>query len=86
MPHVDITKDYVRLRQKSPSYFDKSSFRTIDPGERGHLKLVIGCKKGSYDKKKQKCKIGTEVQTVLLRKKDFTKKQLDEAIKKLKKR
>lgn len=86
MPGIDITKNYIRLRQKSPSYFDKSSLRTIDPGKRGHLKLVIGCKVGKYDKKKQRCKRGTEIQTVILKKKDFTKKQLEKEIKKLRKK
>lgn len=38
---------YFRARQEPPSHFQKGSFRTIDPGRKGHMKLVIGRPKGS---------------------------------------
>lgn len=59
---VETTKNYKHTRIKSPSYFDKSSFRTIDPGRTGYTKLRIGCKKGHY--KSGECNIGTEVQSI----------------------
>ena len=40
------TARYKRERIRKPSLFQKSSFRTIDPGRPGHTKLIIGRLKG----------------------------------------
>lgn len=58
---VDKTKNYVRCRQQNPSYFDKDSFRTKELDS--DTKIIIGCKKGKFEK--GKCKIGTEIQSIL---------------------
>jgi hypothetical protein len=44
---TDITKNYIRRRMIDPNKFQKGSFRIIDPGRKGHTKLVIGRLKGS---------------------------------------
>lgn len=62
---VRYTKRYKRIRVRSPSYFDKDSFRTIDPGRPKKTMLIIGCPKGKYDKKRKMCKVGTKVQAIL---------------------
>lgn len=62
---IHLTKNYKRKRVKSPSYFDKRSFRTKDVGRPEHHKIIIGCKKGKYDSKKKRCRIGTEVQAII---------------------
>lgn len=74
---VHITKRYKRIRVKSPSYFDKRSLRTIDPGRRGFLKIIIGCKKGKYNSKTKRCRIGTQAQSFILNKKDFAREGVD---------
>ena len=78
---VDITKDFVRIRQKEPSLFDKKSFRTVDVGKKGFTKVIVACPKRKFDVKKKRCKVGLQVQSILLSRKDFTKKQLKQKIK-----
>lgn len=68
---VEFTKRYKRVRVKSPSYFDKKSLRTKDVGRKGFTKVIVGCKKGKYDSKNKRCRVGTEAQAVLLNRKDF---------------
>ena len=41
-PKVDKTDRYLRFRQKEPSYFDESSFRTIPFGKGKGIKAIIG--------------------------------------------
>lgn len=41
-PKVDKTDRYLRFRQKQPSYFDESSFRTIPFGKNTGIKAIIG--------------------------------------------
>lgn len=41
------TKNYTRIRIEDPKHFKKRSFRIIDPGRKGHTKLIIGRLKGS---------------------------------------
>jgi len=65
----DVTGNYVRFRIRRPSYFDNRSFRTIDPGKKGFMKLIIGCKQGEYHK--GRCNIGTQTQAMLLNRKNF---------------
>lgn len=71
MPKIHVTKRYKRMRIKSPKYFDSKSLRTKDVGRKGFTKIITGCKKGKYDAKKKRCKIGTETQAVLMSRKDF---------------
>jgi len=56
---------YSRTRIASPREFDPRSFRTIDPGRRGHHKLVVACPKGQWDARRGRCKVGMETQAVL---------------------
>lgn len=58
-------KKFKRTTVRDKKYFDKDSFRTIDPGRPKKTMLVIGCPKGKYDKKKNMCKVGTRVQAIL---------------------
>lgn len=50
-PKVDKTDRYLRFRQKEPSYFDESSFRTIPFGKGTGIKAIIGVpmKKNPFD-------------------------------------
>ena len=59
---------YKRKRIKSPTKFDKRSFRIVDVGRPEHHKIIIGCPKGKYDSKKRMCKVGTQVQAILEKK------------------
>src|SRR3990170_1861002 len=43
---VDVTKNYIRIRIKSPSLFQKDSFRTIDISKSRGIKAVIGKLRG----------------------------------------
>jgi hypothetical protein len=40
MPRIDITRDFIRVRQVEPGYF--SEFRTLDVGKEGYSKFVRG--------------------------------------------
>lgn len=60
-----VSSKYVRKRVRPVKFFDKRSFRTVDVGRPGHHKIIIGCQKGKYDKKKKMCKVGTKVQAIL---------------------
>lgn len=53
---------YCRARKASPAKFAKRSLRTT---KRGKVRIVIGCPKGKWDKRKKRCKVGTRVQTIL---------------------
>jgi len=46
MPAVDITENYIRLRQKDPGGFAEGSFRMITLDAAGGIKAVIGKIKG----------------------------------------
>jgi hypothetical protein len=63
----DTTENYNRCRQKNPNYFDKDSFRTKKISK--NKKIIVGCKKGFYDKKRKVCKISTEIQSIITKKK-----------------
>jgi hypothetical protein len=59
---VDVTRNYVRKRQFSPKKCAAGSFRTI---ERGDTKIVVCCPKGEWDKRRQRCRVGTRAQSIL---------------------
>lgn len=59
---------YTHERVQSPRKFARASFRTIDPGRPGHTKLIIGCPKGQWDRKRRRCRVGTQVQAILTEK------------------
>ena len=63
----DTTENYTRCRQKNPNYFDKDSFITKKISK--DKKIIVGCKKGFYDKKRKVCKISTEIQSIITKKK-----------------
>jgi len=45
---VDLTEDYIRIRQHDPDLFDKKSFRTITFSERKGIKAITACPRGQY--------------------------------------
>ena len=61
----DVTKDFIRMRQKSPKSFDPRSFRTIDVGRKGFTKIIVGCPKGKFDVKKKRCRVGLQTQSII---------------------
>jgi hypothetical protein len=61
---VRFTKNYARYRIIDPDKFESRTFRIIDPGRKGHTKLVVG-----KIKKDHKWK----TQAVLISKKDYNK-------------
>ena len=63
MPEVK----YKHEMKESPKKFDPRSFRVIDikPG----VKATIGCPKGKWDDKKNRCKVGTRIQKLMKLKK-----------------
>jgi len=63
MPGIDITENYIRIRQKDRSLFEKGSFRTITLSK--GVKAIIGKPKG---------KKTTTIQSLLFDKKIFTTK------------
>lgn len=56
---------YIHERVRSPKLFDPRSFRVIDPGRKGHTKLIIGCPKGEWDERRKRCRVGTRLQSIL---------------------
>lgn len=54
--------NFIRCQQAPKGDFDKRSFRTII---RGKNRIVIGCPKGKWSAKRNRCKVGTRAQTIL---------------------
>lgn len=63
---IDITENYIRIRQKNPSKFEEDSFRTIVISKSKGIKAVIGRLKG---------KTTTTVQSYLFDKDKFTESE-----------
>ena len=76
MPYGKRAK-FVHKRVESPKKFDKRSFRVVDPGRPGCLKLVTGCPIGKYDPKAKRCKVGMKVQKMILEKACYPKMRGD---------
>jgi hypothetical protein len=57
------TKNFKRMRQANPGDFDKQSFRTKQINKK--TKIIIGCPKGKYNPKNNKCKVSTQIQSIL---------------------
>ena len=57
-----MTKNFKTERVKSPSYFDKRSFRTVEVDDH---RVTVGCKKGFWDDDEKTCTIGTEAQRIM---------------------
>ncbi len=68
---VDITKDYIRIRQKEPRLFEKRSFRTITLGD--GIKAIIGKIRGEKN---------TTLQSYLFPKDQYSEKEAERWIKK----
>lgn len=49
-------------REKPLSHFDRRSIRTV---VRGNTRILIGCPKGSWMPRKQRCKVGTQAHEVI---------------------
>lgn len=69
-PYKDKS-EFDRKRIRSPKEFDPRSFRTKEV-KKG-VKVVIGCPKGKYSPKTERCKVGTRAQAILTRKKSNPK-------------
>lgn len=59
---IEFTKKYKRERIRNPNKFEPRSFRT--KRVRNHL-VVVGCPKGYWDENTNRCRVGTQVQTIL---------------------
>jgi hypothetical protein len=62
-------KKFCHKRLASPKKFDRRSFRTIT---RGKVKVRIGCPRGKWDAKRERCETGTKAQAVLTPKRGAT--------------
>lgn len=62
MPAIEFRGKYCRERQRQPSACARGSFRTIKSGK---ARIVICCPKGKWNKKTQRCRVGTTAQSVL---------------------
>lgn len=71
MAKIHYTQKYKRIRIRSPNYFDRRSLRVKEVGRKGFTRLIVGCPKGEYNAKNQRCKVGTRTQSILLSRKDF---------------
>jgi len=60
---VRYTKNFKRINVIRKDYFDPESFRTLDVGEEGGTKIVLGCLKGKY--KQGKCSEPLKLHTIL---------------------
>ena len=68
----DIAKSEYKIRVKSPKSFDRKSIRTV----KGKcVNVIVGCPAGKYDRKKRKCRVGTQRQAIRLKKRCYTKSQ-----------
>lgn len=65
MPGTHLTKNYKRTRIQDPKKFDKRSMRTVDVGRPEHHKIIIGCPRRKYNSKTKRCKVGTQVQAII---------------------
>jgi hypothetical protein len=55
-------RGYHRERLRSERYFDPESFRTKTAGDH---RVIIGCRRGSYDSRTGRCQRSTEVYEIL---------------------
>jgi len=65
MAKVSKTKSRKRYKHKhiaAPSKFAKGSIRTVT---RGKTKIRVGCPKGAFNKKTQRCRVGTRAVSIL---------------------
>lgn len=74
---VETTENYIRIRIKPKTKYDKNSFRTITFGE--GIKAIIACPKGYY--KAGVCTTGTQVKTLLFPRSKYTEKEAKQWIK-----
>lgn len=58
-------KKYCDERQQDPRKFDPRSFRTIKLGKKGKLGTV-GCPKGEWQPRKKRCRVGMQLQRILI--------------------
>lgn len=59
---VEYGAKYIRKRQRSPKSCAPGSFRTI---KRGKNRIVICCPRGHWNRKRQRCRVGTRAQSIL---------------------
>lgn len=78
---MEVTEDYIRYRVVSPQKFSKESFRTIILSTKKHIKAVVGCPKGYYDKTRGICRTGVRIQSFLFDKKYWSKSEVKKWVK-----
>lgn len=55
---------YIHKRLRSPRKFARGSMRTISIG--GRKKMVVGCPKHHWDKRRRRCRVGMRGQSILM--------------------
>jgi hypothetical protein len=63
MPGCELKKNFIRCRAKSPSRFDKRSFRWKKKKD-GNA-VVVGCPIGHF--KNDKCNVGMQAQSLVFK-------------------
>lgn len=63
---VEVTKRFVRTRQRPISSCARGSFRTV---KRGAHRIVVCCPKGKWNRRGRYCRVGMRAQSVLKRRK-----------------
>ena len=63
---IEVTKNFVRRRLKSPRSCAPGSFRTV---KRGRNRIVVCCPRGKYNRKSHRCRVGTVAQSILRKRK-----------------
>lgn len=54
---------YCHKRLASPKTFARASFRVVSIGK--GKKMVVGCPRGEFDRKRGRCRVGTRGQAIL---------------------
>lgn len=62
MPGCELRRNMIHCRKVNPRKFDKRSFRVKKSGK---AKIVIGCPSGKFNKRTNRCKVGTRVQKIM---------------------
>lgn len=61
---IDVTKNFLRVRQKSPTKFHPASFRMKRVGKRGVM-IVVACPKRAWNPKTHRCRKPMQVQSIV---------------------
>jgi hypothetical protein len=59
---LEVGKNYVRKRLRSPRSCSPGSFRTV---KRGRTRIVVCCPRGKWNRRSRRCRVGTMAQSIL---------------------